>query len=265
MKKLDKGELNSIQFQILVNFSDFCEKNTLRYSLAGGTLLGAVRHKGFIPWDDDIDVMMPRPDYEYFLANYEKNNDEYELFCSSKKGTQYLPKCFSKISKIGTKLIQPHSPLKVNMGINIDVFPIDGLSSDLHEAEKRNENIKRYHFIHTIKFRLSHKMKGWRRYRLLLVQNLLKCVASSFLVKKMEKNTCRYEDASFVTSIGSIYYSKEFTEKTLYEEYDKLSFEDMSFSVIQNYHFYLSMLYGDYMQLPPEDKRFSHGYEAYLL
>lgn len=79
MKPITTHELRKIQIEILKSIHNYCQENNLRYSLAYGTLLGAVRHKGFIPWDDDIDIMMPRPDYEQFLKGYRGYNEFYQV------------------------------------------------------------------------------------------------------------------------------------------------------------------------------------------
>ena len=127
--KLNKNEIKKIELEILKHFTNICDSYGLRYFLAGGTLLGAVRHKGFIPWDDDIDVFMPRPDYEIFIHLFEKINTSRYLKLSHPWDNQnetYLHIPYLKI--IDTRTIKYEKGCnKSHGGLDIDVFPIDGL------------------------------------------------------------------------------------------------------------------------------------------
>ncbi|MFR5682857.1 MAG: phosphorylcholine transferase LicD [Clostridia bacterium] len=117
-------EIKSIQLDILSQVANYCDRNGLRYFLAYGTLLGAVRHKGYIPWDDDIDIMMPRPDYMQFINSF--NNEK----CALRVGSHYLDKNYpyviAKVYDTST-LCKENIDVEYSIGINIDVFPIDGL------------------------------------------------------------------------------------------------------------------------------------------
>lgn len=126
MIELNKKEIQNIELNILLEFSKFCNENKLRYYLVGGTLLGAIRHKGFIPWDDDIDVCMPRPDYELFISNFHSDNSCLKL-CCNKFGNLKAP--FAKLKDTRTIVVNDIlvNDNDIDTNLWIDIFPVDGL------------------------------------------------------------------------------------------------------------------------------------------
>ena len=120
--KLDLKDVQEISYEILKEFKDFCNTNGLRYYLAYGTLIGAIRHKGFIPWDDDIDVFMPRPDYEKLLQLY-TDNANYQLYSPRKQKNYYC--CYMKLVDANTYHFMPDGSV-CQRGIDIDIFALDG-------------------------------------------------------------------------------------------------------------------------------------------
>lgn len=132
MKKLSEREIQLSILQILQYFDSYCKKYQLRYYLSGGTLLGAIRHKGFIPWDDDIDVCMPRPDYEKLLITFKNNANEKYLLSSFDVGNSYRP--YVKILDLKTKVISKNS--EDEQYLWIDVIPVDGLPDGEDEIKK---------------------------------------------------------------------------------------------------------------------------------
>ena len=134
-KQIDIDDLKQIEFELLCKFHELCEKLNLRYSLGGGTLLGAIRHKGYIPWDDDIDVMMPRPDYNKFIGYCINNQTEFKLKCYE-TDKNYVD--------LSAKIYNPNTILEENdvleenekFGVYIDIFPVDGLGNTYKEAKK---------------------------------------------------------------------------------------------------------------------------------
>ena len=132
-KNINLEELKKIQFDILKKVAAFCEKNKIKYYLGYGTLLGAVRHKGYIPWDDDIDIIMPRPDYLRFIEIFNKSTPSPELKVLSHYIDKNHPYPFIKLINTKTKQVS-HSSIKYDMGVCIDIFPLDGLPKSIHKS-----------------------------------------------------------------------------------------------------------------------------------
>ena len=131
MKSLTLKEIQKIEFEILKEFAQFCAKHNLKYYLAGGTLLGAIRHKGFIPWDDDIDVCMPRKDYMYFINNFDEWNRKLKVKCNYKSN---IDAPFAKIVNLDTIIYSKYANNNIDTNICIDIFPVDGLPENLNEV-----------------------------------------------------------------------------------------------------------------------------------
>lgn len=124
MREIQREELKKLEFDILKDVAEFCEKNQIRYYLCGGTLLGAIRHKGFIPWDDDIDIIMPRPDYIRFNNLYNKRDSNYKVHSLFTDKNWYST--FAEVED--TRTIKTYNGFNQlgTFGVNIDIFPIDG-------------------------------------------------------------------------------------------------------------------------------------------
>lgn len=263
MKEIPQGKIKPILVNILQVIDRFCREHKLKYSLAYGTLLGAVRHKGFIPWDDDIDIMMPREDYEFLRKNFE--HPIIKLISEQDSKDYAYP--FVKIYDDRT-LVKERSDLSTPFGLYIDIFPIDGMPS--------NKTIRRmytsyFHFLKeliSIKNMSSLKSRKW--YKKILVK-LLKCLFSSIpvnaIAKWMNKSALLY---SYLKSdvLGNLvwesYRIKGF-DKDIFEIYTDLEFENLQVKAIAEYDNWLKTIYGDYMKLPPEEKRLSrHTFTAFI-
>jgi len=154
---LDIKEIKKIELQLLLSFHKLCMEEGLNYSITAGTLIGAVRHKGFIPWDDDIDVMMPRTDYNRFL-NYCKQHKVSFRVVSCEQNRNY-GSLFAKISDKSTFIEDDFTDWsKVKMGVHIDIFPIDGLGDTIESAKR---NVNRNRFLNSLIV-----AKNWKRFTL---------------------------------------------------------------------------------------------------
>lgn len=271
MKELNLQEIQKIELNLLKEVDRICRDQEFRYFMVGGTLIGAVRHHGFIPWDDDIDISMPRPDYEAFIQYCMTNQTEFRLL--SNRNTENYWNLFSKVSDPRTKIIdsvidgQDH-----DAGVSIDIFPIDGLGMTLDEARRT--------FMKTELKRDILDARNWKRFSrskthglayepIRLAMFLLSRVCSpSGLMKKIEAFSRRksFDDQEYGACIAGAYRTKEIMEKRIYSEYCQLQFQGEKFMAPEHYHEFLTAIYGNYMELPPEDKRVTHHtYKAYLL
>lgn len=144
------NELQQKERDLLKIFIDFCDKNKLTYFLVGGTLLGAIRHKGFIPWDDDIDVAMPREDYDKFIVLASKHfTKDKDVFFQNYRTDKYYPYVFSKLRDSNTTFIEKiYKHVDMNHGVYIDIFPIDGISKNSNEKKKKwSESLCKKHLF----------------------------------------------------------------------------------------------------------------------
>lgn len=260
MQKLTLREMQMEELNILVDFDDFCCRYGIRYSLADGTLLGAVRHKGFIPRDDDVDIYVPREDYERFLSIYEQN-EKYRLL-TFRNDPKY-PYPYAKICSCRTYLREECSIEEFsteNMGVNIDIFPTDGL-------ETPNSwffwwKNKRFHsLISTVTMRSRNHFSFRRAFWSFLLRIIgitpyqLLCAWDDFTKKCMGK-PCAKMGVPFTWSGGVL-------DTAMWNHLVKLEFEGHQFWAFQDYDTFLTKEYGDYMTPPPPEKRASHENHAF--
>lgn len=255
MREIQFEEMKRIELNILIYFTEVCEENNLRYYLGGGTLLGAVRHKGFIPWDDDIDVMMPRPDFQKLLS-LSINNENYNIIKPGTAGYYYN---FAKL--VDTRTILEEKGIKIidGLGVYIDIFPLDGMP-ETPDARK-----KRFKELNSIRKRINNtcllKPKFHRNPFAYLnacrIYNSNKNIDLSSLQKKYLDSALKnsFDDSEFVFAAGGAYGARDIFPGKWFEKEIELQFENLSVKAFNGYDFYLTQLYGDYMTLPPEDKR----------
>ena len=272
MRKMTLEEIQQTEFQMLIEFDKFCALHNLKYYLGGGTMLGAVRHKGFIPWDDDIDVNMPRPDYMNFLELNKdgKLNDDLRLSdLSLDKENTFSPTL--KIYNRHTFVKLNGFRIENNTGLWIDIFPIDGLS------ESRFLRLLQFYLVRILSIWISLCVKkiGSRRnsrfyslaqYAFIFVVPIIRMLGYKKLVGYIDKlsKIYPYEDAEYVGVLTGRAVEKEAMLKSHMEPTIKVEFCGKEFYAPANYDEYLTNLYGDYMKLPPEEDRVpKHETEAY--
>lgn len=252
LKPITMDELKSIEKDILFYFDRFCGQHNLRYWVSGGTMLGTVRHKGFIPWDDDIDVFMPDVDYGKFLELFQEDgrlgcqivDDENDVWGHYK---------FARLADKQTILVEKYPFYNHFIGVNIEILPIVGLP----EREKeRVAYLRKYEKINArrreIFFQCSGDMDAFRKI----------CSA-----EQPPFDTYQFDDSKYVGVLGTGYYEKDCTARSVYDKTLRMLFEDIMVNVPQGYAEYLNNLYGKgWEEWPPEDKRTKkHDIEAYWL
>lgn len=268
MNLLSLEEMQKVNLEMLYEFDKICKDNNLTYSLAGGTLIGAVRHHGFIPWDDDIDINMNRLDYEKLMKLYIENKielPEHREIISSKNGT--FARHFARYIRHDIKRISEYSSDDDCPYIGIEIFVEDGVSSN-----KLLFNIQILHIKIVRKLLLLSLSKpnvSSRGKSIAFLKNIirpiLKKIGSMRIARHLE-NICKrvdFEKAKYVAGLNGMYGKKEIWLKEKMMPVVYLDFEDGKFPCYKNYDIYLSNLYGTYMELPPEEKRKPHNDKGY--
>ena len=250
-------DLKNEQLKILKSFLTVCDSLNLHYFLTGGTALGAVRHKGFIPWDDDIDVCMPREDYELFLKKGQLLLPSHLFIQTYLTDSDYrLP--FAKIRNSNTTYIEVSSQnLKINHGIFIDVFPIDGLPKN-HLLIKKNLFLKKATLLFVTKDYIKRS----------LLKRILAYLSWFFVLASTPKkalikfdNKCKkynYNNSEKTILYGGAWDKKEIHSRSTYGSGTIMSFEGIKVIVPEKFDIFLTEMYGDYMKLPPIEKRVGH-------
>ena len=256
----DIKELRSIQMGILDDVHRFCEEQGLRYSLSSGTLIGAIRHQGYIPWDDDIDIYMLRSDYERFLKTYHDPEGRYRVLNPKKEPHYYYT--FAKVVDQRTRMVEKETE-GYEIGVYIDVFPVDYVTDDKEERERIFRLKKLLYKIRRCKISLSnplHSRLAYLCYRNLpITVGMLNRWIDHLIIRHKPTGTlCHMTEAGPATAKGC------FPAADMKKMMD-VKFEDRTYKMMVGYDDYLHRTYGDYMKLPPEEKRTTHQFEAYVI
>lgn len=271
MKEFTAEELKEwkrIIIDVLAEFHSICKENGLRYFACGGTAIGAVRHGGIIPWDDDIDVSMPRPDYDR-LVEVCNNRDmgDYELV--TPRNTENFPVPFMKLCSLKTTLIEEHDTPCI-IGAFIDIFPLDGTSNDPLEAVRLKKRYNRIwnkleaistHNTFAEYISLLKDTHEWGRFAVKTVGFFFRKQLRTFILNQLDKISYKYpfETADNVIVYGGSYGEREIMPKSFCEGDDvEMPFENILIAMPSGYKHYLTRIYGDYMKLPPIEKQVSH-------
>ena len=264
MREIKLDELKKIQVEILENVNDFCQKNNIKYWLDCGTLLGAVRHKGYIPWDDDIDIGMLREDYDKFMKLFNKNNTRYKFYSIENNEDFYFQ--FGKVLDMNTLLYEPDET-GVKLNVYIDVFVYDNAPFDDKICDKMFKKRDLYRKMRYAKFypKAYDHTSFKKRIMRFFLNIYLKFVPKNYYVKKLINNSKRYanEDTGGVGNFTS--KTKFICDKSIFQDFVDVSFEGKKYPAPVGYDKWLKSFYGDYMKLPPKEKRVSnHVFKAYM-
>ena len=267
-EKMDLKTLQECEYNILKELDSICKKNNLRYSLCGGTLLGAVRHKGFIPWDDDIDVVMPRKDYLELLNIKELLPERYKLITPYNSDETIYP--YGKLCDMDTELIEDPVGKKIRSHVYIDIFPLDGMPAtmkqQIHHLNSVRFRTKMFYRIKIAKYKKNLKLGIIKSVLNICLCIIDKIVPTDILIKWVDKKVVKYDfdKCKFVASIDG-YGEREIMQKDVYNFNSKIMFCNDEFSCIEKTDYYLTKMYGDYMKIPPKEQQIVHDNEAYYI
>ena len=262
-KEVDMNELKKVELDMLKSFIDICNKLSLTYFVIGGTLLGAVRHEGFIPWDDDIDVGMLREDYDVFIREASKYLPEYYFLQTNITDTEY-PYNFAKIRDSRTTFIEYSLKNRnINHGVFIDVFPLDYFPENKLQRRLlmfKHDILKRRIIADFLPNNPNQdKQKSGKAFigecllRIIFPNTKKAVTLKEIVIKSTGKSR-------YLRNFGGAWKDKEIVKATWFMNSCKLWFEDLEVLAPLDYHDYLTHIYGDYMQLPPVEKRIAHHY-----
>lgn len=260
------GELEKVQvieLGILKEFSRICSKYKLEWIAIGGTALGAVRHSGFIPWDDDIDVAMRRNDYEKFIhiAPGELSKQYFlQNFVTEPNCNNY----FTKIRKNGTLFVEECGrSMKAHQGIFIDIFPLDNLPKDNRKLKKLRFNLFFWYQLYMSKTVIApaSQLAYWKKIAATFCRTVLHfaliIVPKKALFQKVDQLFQKYNDKE-ADMIGFVYLPGMSLKLSEFYPIRKMRFADMEIAMPNDYDAYLRRDYGDYMTLPKEANRINH-------
>lgn len=252
MRQLSALEIKQTQIKVLEEFHSFCLSNNLRYSLCAGTLLGAIRHRGYIPWDDDIDVMMPRKDYEIFVHSY--NSYSFQVYHYSRVKSYMLS--FAKLCDKHT-IVKEDSVYESDYGVDIDIFPLDFFPDSISESQRWSNHLLLLKKIRAFKnVKISSRRSFFKNILVLLTRIVFLCIPMKSLVRRVDILAQKYDDgraSGYLGNMTSGYNMKE--RNPMAQKLIDVEFEGRLFKAVDNYDIYLTGLFGDYMTLPPESKR----------
>lgn len=262
MKELSLEELKVIELDILKMFDRFCKEHNIRYFLGFGTLLGAIRYKKFIPWDDDIDVLVPREDYQRLLTLFE-DTPKYRLYAYERNRKYRYP--FAKLCDMDTRLTETSYPHNgVELGVNIDIFPLDHYDDSLQEAKQETARISKHNAClsymkvdrpqtdNPIKYVLWCGIIAWCRMR-----------GSGHYIRQVTKECVKpgQEGSRYVgVKAWPIWGDRGIIPAEAFADVIEVAFEGSMFPAPVGYDTYLTCLYGDYMPEPPVEKRKTHHF-----
>ena len=258
-RELNLQDLQRQSLKIMKEIDKWCLENKVNYTLCGGSLIGAIRHKGFIPWDDDVDIAMPRPDYEKFVHGFANKG----LICIAPElENSWIP--FARVCDTQFTYAKPYAPWCVvsDFGVGVDVFPWDGEPDNESEFKQHMARvIKRLNLLYQV--RGAHLPFSWKLGAMRIIKNIAKKVLYGRydidgILKDLLHDIQKYPFGS-TRYCGNFscptYKEKERSRTEVFTKYMRVPFEECEFSIICDYDEYLRDIFGDYMILPPEKDR----------
>ena len=265
MREMTLDEVKRVQLEVLDAVMSFCKANGINCWLNGGTLLGAVRHKGYIPWDDDIDLGMLRPDFDRFIATFNDDNPRYKLICCENDPNTLFH--YGKVIDTSTYLYEVTEKSE-KLGVNIDIFICDNAPDNKTEQTRMFRKRDLYNVCNLgRRFPVFTKPLRGGLLRSLAVyafRAVLRVFPRQYFTKKLDENAKSYtgHDTGLVGNFTGI--QRTVCKRSLFEKVTELEFEGKMYPAPIGWDEWLTGLYGDYMTPPPPEARTSsHHYKAY--
>lgn len=263
MREINTEELKKIQVEILDVMSQFCENHGIQYWIDSGTLLGAIRHKGYIPWDDDIDTGMLRKDYDIFMKLFNEESDRYKVYSVENDPGYSFP--FAKIIDTQTVLYEPDER-GYKSAVYVDLFVYDNAPDDEKEVRRM---FKRRNYLQKMRsLQWHHRPSGnVLRRTLIYIANIpMRLVPNGYFDSKIVKNAKKFQNEE-TKRVGNFSATAVVTaDKSIFRDFIYVEFGGKKYKAPIGYDEWLKAFYGDYMQLPPVEKRVSrHSFKAYYL
>lgn len=268
MRVITDKELLQLQLDILKKVDTFCRNNGIQYTVFAGTCIGTVRHKGYIPWDDDIDIAMTRPNYDRFIHLFNGKVEYLEVYAPELNWDYYAP--YANVCDTRTILDEGSNGHRgQSIGVKIDVFPIDGVASDIIVYHHDKKVLALYwKILYAKRILLSKKWTGNKKAAIAVLIKRFFSIHKSYaaIQKAIRKKLLdhSYDKSEYVDLMCYPWPTDSRCPKSVFENYVDMQFEDIKVSIIKEYDEYLTKAYGRYMELPPEEKRIPrHGFNAY--
>ena len=260
----DLKHLHNILLMMMDELDKVCEENNIKYTIIGGTMLGAVRHGGFIPWDDDVDIAMTRDNFDMLMSCSGKISSNFFIQNNFSDSNYYYG--FAKLLLKDTSCIEyGHENTEYKKGIFIDIFPLDNTPNSKIKRFKQKvvDQLLKKILRQTMKISSDPSWSVLKKIIFGFISLIGKVTQPKSVYQKLEKNMrlSNCESSDYLTSLcGSYGYDRETLPADLFCEYEKIKFEDRYYMSIKNRDIYLTNVYGDYMELPPIDKRHAHKF-----
>lgn len=268
MYELSIDEVKKILFQNLIHFNEFCRQNKIKYFLSNGTLLGAVKYKCFILWDDDIDVFVPRKDYDRLMRSFQ-DTKQYKLFSYERCERFRYP--FAKLCDMTTRKEELNINNGVNLGLDIDIFPLDCFPDNFGKAKEQINRTNRV--MNHLNFAKLQYNPGKSIVRTIGKNTLIfftRCIGAKRMVRKIisiVENSFKETETKYMgCAVWPIYGEREIIPAEVFSDTIEVEFEGEKFPAPIGYDTYLRSLYGDYWQDPPiEKQKTHHSFKAYRI